>query len=259
MCKACEDSIRIMEDNRRNRIVINLDDKAAGRSRVSGGKKRRWPKVLATLLIVFVVIAGLAGAGIYFWWQHYKTTPAYSLALLVDAAQQNDTATVNQFLDGQKIVGNLASQVTGNATGLLGIELAPATEQRAQALVQSLGPGVQASIQQEVVKNIVELAQKSERRPFLVMALALPYAMNITNDGGGARAVFTTQGRNIDLMLARKGERWQVIGIKDDGFLKSIAGKLTANVPVVGQPLGTQPGRPTNPGRSPGSPTRRRR
>ncbi len=248
-----------MDDNRRNRIVINLDDKAAGRSCARVGSKSRWPKVLATLALICVFIAGLAAVGVYFWWQYYKTTPAYSLALLVDAAQRSDTATVNQFLDGQKIVGNLVTQVTSSATGFLGIELDQAAKQRAQTLAQNLTPDVQASIQEELVKSLIEVAQKSERRPFVVTAIALPYVMKITNESEGARAVLTTQDRTIDLMLAPNGERWQVVGIKDDGFLKSVAGRLTANIPLVGQPPGTQPGGSSNPGRSPGSSRRRRR
>ncbi len=248
-----------MEDKRRNRIVINLNDKNAGRSRGPGGQKRRWPKVLATIVIALIVIAGLAAAGIFFWWQHYKTTPAYSLALLVDAAQQNDPATVNQFLDGQKIIGNLVSQVTGGGTGLFGVELDAAMKQRAEALMQSVAPAVQTSIQQQLVEYIIELAQKSERRPFVVVALALPYVVKITTEGETARAAFTLQDRNIDLMLGRNGERWQVVGIKDDGFVKSIADKLTANFPVVGQPPGTLSESPSNAGRSSGRGKRRRR
>ncbi len=246
-----------MADNRRNRIVINLDDKAAAKSRMAGGKKRRWPKVLAAIGVICIVIAALAAVGVYFWWQHYQTTPAYSLALLVDAAQQNDTATVNQFLDGQKIVGNLVSQVTGSATGLFGIELDAATRQRAEALVQSVTPAVQASIQQELVKSIIELAQQSERRPFVVLALALPYVVKVTTEGETSRAVFTANGRTVDLLLARNGERWQVVGIKDDGFVKSVVDRLKANFPAVGQPPGTIP--PSNAGRSPGSSRKRRR
>ena len=46
--------------------------------------------------------------GAFLWWQHYQTTPAYSLAVLVDAAQRNDMTGVDKIVDTDKIVDNFA-------------------------------------------------------------------------------------------------------------------------------------------------------
>lgn len=246
-----------MEDNRRNRIVINLDDRAQAKTRATVGQQRRWPRVLAILGITALLLAVIAAAGIFFWWQHYQTKPAYSLALLIDAAQRNDTATVNQFLDTQKIVTSLTSQVTDSAAGRYGVELDPAARGRVAAFLTNPGPSVQQTIQEEMAKRMAELAQQSEGKPVWVVALTLPYVMKITTEGDVAQVVVTAPGRTAELTMARSGERWQVTSVKDDAVVKQIIDKVMANLPPVSPPPGIPPGR--NPGRSPGSATRRRR
>src|SRR5947209_15175502 len=105
---------------KRNRIVINL-----GQAQQQGGARRgvagesrgglRWILLLiAMLLIMFVV--GVAGGG-YLWWHHYQSSPAYSLALLVDASQRNDTAAVDGLLDTDKVTADFISQVRQRFSG----------------------------------------------------------------------------------------------------------------------------------------------
>src|SRR5437868_14849029 len=95
---------------RRNRIVINLDQNqpaAARRSRSRGGFGR---VLLLVAIILLVVVSGVAAGG-YFWWRHYQSGPAYSIALLADGAQRNDSATVDGILDTDKITGVFVSHV----------------------------------------------------------------------------------------------------------------------------------------------------
>src|SRR2546422_11393186 len=78
---------------KRNRIVIDLGQGQqrgevprglAEESKSRGGL--RWILlIIAAVLVPFV--AGIAGGG-YFWWHHYQSSPADSLALLVDASQR---------------------------------------------------------------------------------------------------------------------------------------------------------------------------
>src|SRR6266576_7023976 len=75
-------------------------------------RRSRARRVLAIIALLLVVLVLLAAGGGFLWWQHYKTTPAYSLAVLVDAAQRNDLAGVDKIVDTDKIVDNLAVQVS---------------------------------------------------------------------------------------------------------------------------------------------------
>ena len=109
---------------KRNRIVIDLGQGQqrgevprgfAGESRSRGGL--RWVLlIIAVVLILFV--GGIAG-GAYLWWHHYQSSPAYSLALLVDASQRNDTATVDSLLDTDKVTADFISQVRQRLSGSL--------------------------------------------------------------------------------------------------------------------------------------------
>src|SRR5258705_13745075 len=97
----------------RKRIVINLDPASSGssaRGKTPGAlstQSKRWPMVLAliaALLIIFIVVA--AGAG-YLWWRHYQTTPGYSLALIIDAAQRDDMAAFDRQIDDEEFAKNM--------------------------------------------------------------------------------------------------------------------------------------------------------
>src|SRR5688572_5499536 len=90
----------------RKRLVISFEQPHATKD-PSRRRRRRWPKVVAGLGIVIVMVAVMAAAGGFLWWRHYRTTPAYSLALLVDAVQRNDVTVVNEIVDIDKIVDGL--------------------------------------------------------------------------------------------------------------------------------------------------------
>src|ERR1700675_4415914 len=97
---------------RRNRIVIDLDKaRADQQGRARAGRSRRAGRILGTIAVVLVVIITGAAVGGYFWWRHYQTQPAYSLALLVGAAQRNDGAEIDRLLDMDKITADFVAQV----------------------------------------------------------------------------------------------------------------------------------------------------
>ena len=103
------------------RIVINLDNPngvaTAQPAGVAGRKRRRWPRVLAilaTLVLLFIVVAA---AGAFFWWRHYQTTPAYTLTLMIDAAQRNDAAEFQKRIDDDEVAKNMIASVSQKAAG----------------------------------------------------------------------------------------------------------------------------------------------
>src|SRR5437870_13481343 len=62
-------------------------------------KKRPIIIVLRIGMIAIGVVALMATVGGYLYWQSLKSTPQYSLALLVDAAKRNDQPTIDQLVD----------------------------------------------------------------------------------------------------------------------------------------------------------------
>src|ERR1043166_8941135 len=109
---------------KRNRIVIDLGQGQrrgeaprvfAGESR-SGGRLRWVLLIIAAVLVLLV--AGVAG-GAYLWWHHYQSSPPYSLALLADGSQRNDTVVVDSLLDTDQVTADFVSQVRQRLSGSL--------------------------------------------------------------------------------------------------------------------------------------------
>ena len=99
----------------RNRIVINFDnqvsDAPGGAAYRRRSSRRGVVRVLmAIAVLLLLIIGGLAGGG-YFWWRHYQSSPAYALALLVDATQRNDKQAIDGILDTDKIATDFVSQI----------------------------------------------------------------------------------------------------------------------------------------------------
>ena len=224
--------VQNLSESRRKRIVINLDQ-AGGKGIPRRG--RRWRKVPAVLGVIVVAMVVLAAAGAYLWWAHYKTTPAYSLALLVDAAQRDDMATVDQQVDTDKILNDLAAKVTEKAVSRYGSILSSPARSRLEGLINSLLPGVKQTVRDVFAKRVQEISHKSEYKPFAVVAIGLPYFVNITTKGDTAKIVTVPRDRLVELTMERYGERWKVTAIKDDPIVQRIVDELIGDLPAIGQ------------------------
>jgi uncharacterized membrane protein len=227
----------------RKRIVIDLDSPPGG-GKPGGytprgytkqpGRSRRWPKVLAilALLIVFGAVAAVAGG--YFWWRHYQTTPAYSLALIIDAAQRNDMAALQKHLDDDAIAKNMVTDVSQKAAGRYGIALNSSLQKQIDTAVPTLLPSLKQTIQDEVAKEIKAFASKSEPKPFVLVVLAVPSLVTITTQGDLARATAPLPNRKIEFALQRNGEQWKVTEFKDDVLTQRVVDSVMKDLPSIG-------------------------
>ena len=217
----------------RKRFVISLEQQPAGkRSTKRGG--RLWPKVLAAVGIIVVLLAGTAAAAGFLWWRNYQTTPAYSLALLVDAVQRKDAVTVNEIVDIDKIVDSVASDVTEKSVSRYGSTISPQQRKRVEALVPALLPGVKQNIRDSLVKRLQEISNESEPKPFIILALGIPYRVKITTESDSAKAIAPAQGRDIELIMQRNSERWRIVGIKDETVIPQIVDDIVKDFPAIG-------------------------
>lgn len=220
---------------KRKRIVINLE-KARTIAHVppKGSRGAKILGIIAVALIV-VILGGIIGG--YLWWQSYKTGPAYTLALLVDASQNNDQATFDEIVDTDKIVDNFIPQVTEKALGRLGSLLTASRRKEIEALVPSLKPQVKKQVREEVAKRVGEIATRVGNKPFFLIALGVPYFADINEDGDNATAKVKLNDREVELIMQRNGERWKIVGVKDETMARSIVDKLAKNLPAIGQDL----------------------
>src|SRR4051794_26205406 len=182
-----------------NRIVINFDNPEPARASRDGGSRRparrgvgRVLAVIAVLLLL--VIGGLAGGG-YLWWRHYQSSPAYSLALLVDATQRNDRQGIDNILDTDKIatdfVSQIRAQVPASAIWASQIDL---TKMSSSAKVKE-------TLHDQLVKELQRLTDVAADKPFVVIALAIPRFADIKQENNTARVAVNLKDQQIQLTM----------------------------------------------------------
>src|SRR5262245_45070160 len=219
-----------MNNPPRKRIVINLDEPASpvrpgqipqyyGDSRAP--RRRRWPKVLAGLVVILLVFFMVAAAGGFLWWRHYQTTPSYTLALLVDAVQRNDTATFDRLVDTDKIVTNIASQVIEKTASPIGL-IPGLTTTAAAAVPPSLMEPIKQGVRDRIKEELKKFPGASEQKPFILIALAMPTLVKVTNEQNTGRVGATILGQQFELTMEKAGETWKVVGLKDDNLVTKI-------------------------------------
>jgi hypothetical protein len=236
-------------EGQRRRIVIPLDQKPAGSNpkRKASAKtvgpgaapgaprKSRAGKILAILGITLVVILLLAAGGGFLWWRHYQTTPTYALALLVDAAQRNDMATVDTIVDMDKIVDNLSAQVTDKAAGHYGVALSGEMRKTIEARIPGLLPNIKREVRNAIADRIKKISTQADQKPFFVVAVAMPFFVKVTTTGGEiADATVTVQDRQVNLGLAHSDEAWKLVAVKDDALVQQLVDNLVKELPAIG-------------------------
>jgi len=208
---------------RRNRIVIDLDQaRADEQGRVRARRSGRAGRVLGFIAIVLVVVIIGAAAGGYFWWRHYQSQPAYSLALLVDAAQTNDGAEIDRLLDMDKITNDFVTQVKARVPGS---SLLPAQAE------QNLTPKLKPTVRDELIKEVQRLTERAKGKPFPLVALAVPYFVNIKQDGNAAIAEMKFQDEQIKLTMQAAGNGWRIVAMQDDKLAEMIADSVKRALP----------------------------
>ena len=222
----------------RQRIVINVDgppSQTTVRSpRASGGKPRRWLRVLGILAGLILLVVVVAAVGGFLWWRNYQTTPAYTLTLLAHAAQQNDVTEFEKRINDEEIAKNMAASVGQKAAGRYGLAINSSVQAQIDKLVPSLLPRSKQTIHDEVVKDIKLFASSGEPRSFVTLLFAVPRLVTITTEGDTAKAKVPLVDREVELTMNRKDDRWQITDVKDDVLVQRVVDNVMKELPAIG-------------------------
>lgn len=180
-------------------------------------------KILGVSLVVVLLIALISG---YFYWQNLKATPAYSLALLVEAARHDDQKAVDELVDTNAVVDDFMPQITDKAVELYGRGLPPQTISKVAQVAAPLLPAVKQRARTEIPGLIREKTQKFESVPFWAIALGAGGILDIEQNGDKAIVKSNLQERPLEVAMKRSGERWRVVGIRDEILARQIAEKI---------------------------------
>jgi uncharacterized membrane protein len=248
---------RRAKERKRSRIVVDVDDvRRAGR----GGDRDRTVRVprrrrlsqrgrrkvaLGTLIVGILLVAALVGAVV--WYQSYKKSPTYSLALLVDAAGRNDRQAVDQLVDidqvTQSLVPQVVAQISARAQAPQQQNAPPQVPASVRRYVSDnagvLIPGAREAVRAALIQGIKQgVASRADSYPFFVTALGARFAADeIKEDGDVGQVAFKSNNQPIVLTLQRggAGEHWRVVSVQSDELAARIADNLSRGLPALGR------------------------
>jgi hypothetical protein len=251
---------RRAKERQRSRIVVNVDEpprRGGGRdqertirrrpSRISKRGRRRL--TLAAAIVGALALAAVAGG--YTWYQSYKKSPTYSLALLADAARRGDRQTVDQLVDADQVTHSLVPQVVAKVSARgqgatppgasqAGAPQVPASVRRyVEANAGVLIPGAREQVRDAVIASVARgVASHADSYPFFMTALGARFAADeIRVEGDVANVSFKSNSQPVALGLQRSGagERWRVISVQSDELATRVADNLSRGLPALGR------------------------
>jgi len=209
---------------KRNRIVINLESPPPRRSASSG-----CAKVAVVVALILLILAGGLIAGGYFWWRHYQTTPDYTLAVLADAAQRNDSATVDSILDNEKIATDFISQVRQKIPGSSAVS--SLWDSQNDSTLKSISTKVKDTIHGQLIQELQDLTAIAKDKPFIVVALAVPRYVDVKRQDQTANATVNLKDEPIKVTMQADGDRWRIVGVQDDKLVGMVADAVVHSAP----------------------------
>ena len=226
-----------MPQERRSRIVIDVDRvRAEAQAKKGRSVAGRVGRVLGVTGIVVGAVVLVLLVGSYMWYQGFKKSPPYSLALLLDAAQHDDVAAVETMIDADQIAQGFVPQVIDNLAGT-GSQLPPQARASLTAMLPALLPRVRETMRDEIARAMKGIGQnESSSLPFFVKALGVRQAATVVERGDAATVTVKQGERPVELSMRRDGERWKLVNVKDPQLASDIATRLAASLPAAPTP-----------------------
>ncbi len=196
-------------------------------------RRSRFKKVVLIVLGSLLAIALVAGVGFYFHWQSLKSTPQYSLALIVDAAKRNDQTTVNRLVDIDAVVDDFLPQITDKAVELYGRGLPPTIVQQVARVAAPVMPAIKDRAREELPAAIKQKTSEFGYVPFEAMVLGAGRYLDIEVDGDSATVKSLIPEQGFEVRMKRDGSKWKIVGVKDDKLATNIAQRVGQEIIAI--------------------------
>lgn len=203
------------------RIDLN-DSPAVARSVPSVQRRKPWKIVAAVLLGALLLIA----IGGYLYWRSFYGTPQYSLALLVDAAKRDDKAGVDALVDTSAVVDDFVPQIAVKAAEMYGKGLPTSVLEKLVRVATPILPAVKDRAKAELPRVIRERSERFGDVPFVAMVVGASQYLDIVVVGDNATVKSKLADRPFEVKMKRKGDIWQIVGVKDEALATDIARKV---------------------------------
>ncbi len=241
---------------KRSRIVVNVDERppedrdaavARGRGKLRArrvqGRRRRVLSVAGVALASVVLLLCLAG---WWWWQSFKSSPAYTLALVVDAAERDDQEAFERLVDVEGVSRSIVPQVIERVRGGdNALNIAPQVRRQIAQNAQVWLPGVREQVRGVLMTETKAIGERGGARdyPFFVRALALSRAgetktLEDDRNNRTATVMYQINERPFEFGLKGGGEgepEWKIVSVKSDDLAARVAEQVAKTFPMMGR------------------------
>ena len=187
----------------------------------------------AIACIVVFGLAAIAGVGMLIYYQTLRSTPQYSLALLVDAAKRDDKAEIDLLVDINAVVDDFVPQITGKAIELYGRGQPPRVLEQVAKLATPILPAVKDRARAELPRVIRERTGRFGYVPFFAMVMGAEQYLAITVNGDAAIVKSKVPEHPLEMKMRKSGDRWQIVGVKDEKLANDIARKIGQEIMAI--------------------------
>jgi len=180
-------------------------------------------RVARLIFIALIALLAISCSAGFFYWRSLKSTPQYSLALLVDAARRDDKTEVSRLVDIDKVVDDFMPQIMSSAVEMYGRGLPPETIASLSVVAQPILPALKDRARNELPRVIRERTQKFDRVPFAAIVVGADRYLDISIKGDVADVKSKIEDKPLELKMKRVGDRWVVVGVRDQDLSNKIA------------------------------------
>jgi hypothetical protein len=211
-----------------SKIVVDLSEKTSNVPQFGEyrqPKKRSVVKKVLLFLVGFLFISLIIGLiGGYFYWQSVKKSPQYSLALLVEAARNDDNAQIAELVDTEAVIDSFVPQITDKAIDIYGRNLPKDLISKAMQIgLPAVKPKIKEIASKELPKLIREKTKQAEKYPYWLIALGASAALDVKIEGETAVITSKIADKPLELSMKKIGDKWKVTGVKDEELATKIA------------------------------------
>ena len=182
------------------------------------------------VLLGLVLVAGVAAL---LYYQSLRTTPQYSLALLVDAAKRDDKAEIAKLVDIDGVVDDFVPQITNKAVELYGRGQPPEVLKKVARLALPLLPAVKERARAELPRVIRDRTARFGYVPFFAMVMGAEKYLDIAVNGDIAIVKSKIPEHPLEMKMKLNGDRWQIVGVRDEQLATAIARKIGQEIMAV--------------------------
>jgi len=180
-------------------------------------------RVARLIFIALIALLAISCSAGFFYWRSLKSTPQYSLALLVDAARRDDKAEVGRLVDIDKVVDDFMPQIMSSAVEMYGRGLPPETITSLSVVAQPILPALKDRARNELPRVIRERTEKFDRVPFAAIVMGADRYLDISIKRDLADVKSKIEDKPLELKMKRVGDRWVVVGVHDQELSNKIA------------------------------------